>query len=149
MRTALVTATVLGIILMARVSAGPDQAASQAKPHADFQGYWMGVDPVDGGDARRSIIRQSDGKYALAARDSVLTLCDSTDRGFASFDDGTVVARNVMQSNTLTIKCFNNGAAVVLHARYELVDDGLMFEVATLADGTPVSTIVLHKVSLN
>jgi hypothetical protein len=39
----------------------------------------MGVDPVDGGDARRSLVRRSDGKYALAARDSVLTLCDSTD----------------------------------------------------------------------
>jgi hypothetical protein len=54
-----------------------------------------------------------------------------------------------MQSNTLTIKCFNNGATVVLHATYELVDDGLMLETATLADGSPVSTIVLHKVSTN
>ena len=67
----------------------------------------MGVDPVDGGDARRSLILRSDGKYALAARDSTLTLCDSTDRGFASFDDGSVVSRTVMQSNTLIIKCFN------------------------------------------
>jgi hypothetical protein len=54
-----------------------------------------------------------------------------------------------MQSDMLTIKCFNNGATVQLHVRYELVDDGLMFEVATLPDGTPVSTIVLHKVSTN
>ena len=60
-----------------------------------------GRGPLDGGDARRSLILRSDGKYALAARDSMLTLCDSTDRGFASFDDGTVVGRTVMQSNTL------------------------------------------------
>jgi hypothetical protein len=149
MRKAFVAAAVLGIILVSRVSARPDQAPAQARAHGDFQGYWMGVDPVDGGDARRSLIRRGDGKYALAARDSVLTLCDGTDRGFASFDDGTVIARNVMQSNTLTIKCFNNGATVVLHATYELVDDGLMLETATLADGSPVSTIVLHKVSTN
>jgi hypothetical protein len=31
--------------------------------------------------------------------------------------------------------------------RYELISSGLMIEVATLQDGTPVSTIVLHKVS--
>jgi hypothetical protein len=149
MRTTLVTATVLAIILMSRVSARPDQAPAQARAHANFQGYWMGVDPVDGGDARRSLIRRSDGKYALAARDSALTLCDGTDRGFASFNDGTLIARNVMQSNTLTITCFDNGATVVLHTIYELVDDGLMLETATLADGSPVSTIVLHKVSTN
>jgi hypothetical protein len=31
----------------------------------------MGVDPVDGGDARRSLILRSDGKYALAGRDTI------------------------------------------------------------------------------
>ncbi len=97
MRTALVTASVLGLILIGGTSARSDQASAQSRSHADFQGYWMGVDPVDGGDARRSLILRSDGKYALAARDSMLTLCDSTDRGFASFDDGSVVSRTVMQ----------------------------------------------------
>ena len=149
MRTALVTVTVLGIILISQLSARPNPASAQARGRADFQGYWMGVDPVDGGDARRSLIRRSDGKYSMAARDSMLTLCDSTDHGFASFDDGTVVARNVMESNAMTIKCFDNGASVQLHLRFELVDKGLMIETATLPDGSPVSTIVLHKVSTN
>ena len=148
MRTALVTASVLGLILMGSVSARLDQAWAQSR-RADFQGYWVGVDPVDGGDARRSLILQSDGTYALAARDSMLTLCDSSDRGFASFDDGRVVSRTVMQSNTLIIKCFNNGATVQLHLRFEIVEPGLMIETATLPDGNPVSTIVLHKVSTN
>ena len=149
MRTALVTVTVLGIILISQVSARPGPASAQAGGRADFQGYWMGIDPVDGGDPRRSLIRRNDGKYSMAARDSMLTLCDSTDRGFASFDDGTVVARNVMQSNLMTIKCFDNGASVQLHLRFELVDKGLMIETATLPDGSPVSTIVLHRVSTN
>jgi len=149
MRSTLVTAVVFGTILAASVWAQPPRVPAQGRPPADFQGYWMGVDPLDGGDSRRSLVRRTDGTYALAARDSVLTLCDGTDRGFVSFDDGTVVARNVMQSNTLTIKCFNNGATVVLHTRYELVADGLMFEVITRPDGTPVTTIVFHRVSTN
>ena len=149
MRITLVTAGVLGLVLMAGISARSDQASAQSRGRADFQGYWMGVDPVDGGDARRSLILRTDGTYALAARDSLLHLCDSTDRGFASFDDGTVVSRTVMQSNSLVIKCFNNHATVQLHLRFELVERGLMVETATLPDGTAVSTIVLHRVSTN
>jgi hypothetical protein len=113
----------------------------------EFQGYWMGVDPVDGGDARRSLVLGENGKYVLAARDTVFTLCDGTENGFGSFDDGEVVDRNVMASNALRIQCFNNGASVVLHLRFELVDRNLMIEHATRPDGTPVSTIVLHRVS--
>ena len=149
MRNALVTASALGLVLICGISARSDQASAQSRGHADFQGYWMGVAPVDGGDARRSLLLRSDGKYALAARDSMLHLCDSTDRGFASFDDGTVVGPTVMQSDTLTIQCFNNGAMVHLHLRFELVERGLMIETATLPDGSPVSTIVLHRVSTN
>ena len=147
MRTLLITATVLGLITMARVSAGPDHVQAKSRAHAPFQGYWMGVDPTDGGDARRSLIVRSDGKYSMAARDSMLHLCDNTDRGFASFDDGTVIARNVLRSDSLIIKCFDTGATVQLHLLFELVEDGLMIETATLPDGSPVSTIVLHKVS--
>jgi hypothetical protein len=117
------------------------------QPGREFQGYWMGVDPVDGGDARRSLLLGDNGKYSLAARDTVFTLCDGTDHGFGSFNDGTVVAHSVMESNTLRLECFNNGASVVLHVRYELVTRDLMLEHATLANGNPVSTIVLHRVS--
>jgi hypothetical protein len=107
----------------------------------------MGVDPVDGGDARRSLVRLESGLFALAARDSVLTLCDGTDRGFASFDDGVVTGRNVIQSNSLTIRCTNNGASVLLHVRYELIRSCLMAEVTTTPNGTPISTILFHRVS--
>jgi hypothetical protein len=139
---ALLAVAALVTVLVARVWAQPPGRTTR-----EFQGYWMGVDPVDGGDARRSLVRLPNGRYALAARDSVLSLCDGTDRGFGSFDDGEVVDRNVLQSNTLALRCFNNGASVVLHVRFELIDDGLMSEVATRTDGSPVSTIVFHKVS--
>jgi hypothetical protein len=138
---ALLAVAALVTVLVARVWAQP------GKTTREFQGYWMGVDPVDGGDSRRSLVQLNSGMFALAGRDSVLTLCDGTDRGFASFDDGEVVGRTMMQSNTLTIKCFNNGATVVLHVRYELISNGLMIEVTTRPDGSAVSTIVFHKMS--
>ena len=144
---ALMTITILGSVLVAHVWAQPPWAQAEGKNGGGFQGYWIGVDPVDGGDARRSIIQLEDGKFALAARDTVFTLCDGTEHGFGSFDDGVVAGRNIMQSNSLNIQCFNVPASVVLRARYELVSSGLMIEVATLQDGTPVSTIVLHRVS--
>ena len=142
----LLTLAVLAVALGPRVWAEPpvEQAPGRAR---DFQGYWMGVDPVDGGDARRSLVQGENGKYALAARDTVFSLCDGTEHGFGSFDDGEVISRTVMESTTLTLKCFNNGASLVLHTRFELVDRDVMIEHATLADGTPVSTIVLHRVS--
>jgi hypothetical protein len=136
----------LGTVLVAHVWAQPPWAQASGK-NAGFQGYWMGVDPVDGGDARRSLIQLEDGRFALAARDTVFTLCDNTDRAFASFDDGVLAGRNVMRSDALTIQCFNVVASVVLRVRYELINPALMIEVATHQDGRPVSTIVLHKVS--
>lgn len=141
-------AAVLAIVFVAHVRAQAQFAQAKDKKAA-FQGYWMGVDPVDGGDSRRSLIQQADGTYALAGRDTVFTLCDGTDRGFASFSDGTVVSRNVMESSALTIHCFNNNATVVLHVRFELVQDGLMLETTSRQDGTVFSTIVFHKVSVN
>jgi hypothetical protein len=107
----------------------------------------MGVDPVDGGDARRSLIQLANGRFALAARDTVLTLCGGTEHGFASFQDGELIERNVMQSNSLTIECFNNGASVLLHVRYELLGKDLMVEHTTQPNGSLVSDIVFHRVS--
>jgi hypothetical protein len=146
-RCLLVTIAVLGVLLIAQVWAQPARVQPPGRNSQRLQGYWMGVDPVDGGDSRRSLLLLDNGKYSLAARDTVLTLCDGTDRGFASFEDGVVVSRNVMQSQTLTIQCFNNGASVTLHARYELIAKGVMIEITTRPDGNPVSTIVFHKVS--
>jgi hypothetical protein len=52
----------------------------------------------------------------------VPTLCGGTDRGHGELRGRrALVGRNVLQSNTLTIECFNNGASVLLHVRYELL----------------------------
>ena len=126
-------------VLVARLFAQP--------PVKAFQGYWMGVDPLDGGDSRRGLVLQDDGTFAMAGRDSFLTLCDDSDRGIATFDDGVVVGRRVMTTNNLKLSCFGNGALVLLRARYELISETAMVETLTAQDGSPVDRIVFHKIS--
>ena len=140
---ALMMVIILGAVLVVRLWAQPPgKHASKI-----FQGYWMGVDPLDGGDSRRSLVRQPNGSYTLAGRDSFLTLCDNTDRAFISFDDGVVVGRGVMRTDNFKITCFNTGDVVPLKASYTLIDDNVITEVTTAQDGTPVDTIIFHRVS--
>ena len=129
----------VAIVLAVRLWAQP--------PVKVFQGYWMGVDPLDGGDSRRGIVQQDDGTFAMAGRDSFLTLCDNSDRGIATFDNGVVVSRRVMTTDNLKLSCFGTGALVLLRARYELVGDSVMIETLAAQDGSPVDRIVFHKVS--
>jgi hypothetical protein len=133
----------LGLLLAVRLWAQPPGKNTSRI----FQGYWMGVDPLDGGDSRRGLVKQHNGTFALAGRDTFFTLCDNTDRGFISFEDGVVVGRGTMRTDNLKITCLNTGAIVLLKARYVLIDDSTMVEVVTAQDGTPVDTIVFHKVS--
>jgi hypothetical protein len=106
----------------------------------------MGIDPLDGGDSRRSLVQLSNGRFAMAGRDTALTLCDGTDRGFISFADGVVLEKNLLQSDRLTIAC-SNSDLVVLRVRYELASNGVMIENTATLDGALVSRIVFHKVS--
>jgi hypothetical protein len=142
---AFMAVVLLGAVLAVRLWAQPPGKNTLKT----FQGYWMGVDPLDGGDSRRSLVRQQNGTYALAGRDSYLTLCDNTDRGFIAFDDGVLVNRGEMSTDNFKITCFNTGAVVLLKARYVLIDDGVMAEVVTAQDGTAVDTIIFHRVGEN
>src|SRR5215475_10535394 len=64
-------------VLVAQATNGSGGPQSARK----FIGYWMGIDPLDGGDARRGITANDDGTFSMIGHDSVLTLCDGTDRG--------------------------------------------------------------------
>jgi hypothetical protein len=136
-------AVFLGLLLAVRLWAQPPGKNTSRL----FQGYWMGVDPLDGGDSRRGLMRQQNGAFALAGRDTFFTLCDNTDRGFISFEDGVVAGRDTMRTDNLKITCLNTGAIVLLKARYVLIDDSTMVEVVTAQDSTPVDTIIFHKIS--
>lgn len=137
--------TSLALLLLLALPAGAAAQGGPARPDP-FQGYWMGIDPLDGGDSRRSIIRLADGRFQMAGRDTALTLCDDTDRGFISFGDGLVVG-NSLQTQTLTIECSNTGASVQLHAVYEVIAEGVIAEHTTTPAGVRVSDIILHRLS--
>src|SRR5262245_1142398 len=98
MRRVLVVSTVLlvAIILVVRAWAAPAPARS-------FEGYWMGVDPVDGGDQRRSFFLQENGTLAGIGRDSFLRLCDESDRGLITFDDGNAVGKRSVATDNFTL----------------------------------------------
>src|SRR5215510_3392368 len=140
---ALIIAIFLGPVLVVRLWAQPPGKNTSKT----FQGYWMDVDPLDGGDSRRSLVQQPNGTFAMAGRDSYLTLCDNTDRGLITFDNGVVVGRGVMRTDNLKITCFNTRNDVLLKASYTLIDDNVITEVTTAQDGTPVDTIIFHRVS--
>jgi hypothetical protein len=141
MRRVLVVTTALFIVgvLAVRVWA--------AAPLKTMQGYWMGVDPVDGGDQRRSFVQQEDGSIFALGRDSFLRLCDHSDRAVISFDDARLVSKRVVATDNFTLTCLNSGAVVLLKARYELIDDSLMIEHITTQEGAGVQTMPLHRVS--
>jgi len=146
-RLLLLMSTVLGVTAAAPVWAQPQATPAPARAGQAFQGYWIGVDPLDGGDSRRSIVHQEDDTFTMIGRDTVLTLCDETDRGVIFFDDGLAAGRTVLESDTLTIACSNTGDSVVLRVRYELHNGDVMVEDSTTPDGQPVSRIVFHRVS--
>jgi hypothetical protein len=141
MRRVLVLATValVAVVFAVRIWAAP--------PPKTFQGYWIGVDPIDGGDQRRSFELREDGIISVVGRDSFLRLCDNSDRGLVTVDDGVLAGRDMMTTDNLRLTCFGNSSLVVLKARYELVNDSLMTETLTMQDDTPVQRLVLHRIS--
>ena len=141
MRRALVVTTSLLIlvVLMVRVWA--------AAPVKTLEGYWMGVDPIDGGDQRRSFVQREDGTFSLVGRDSFLRLCDNSDRGLISFDDATLVAKGVVATDNFKLTCLANSAVVILKVRYELINESLIIERLTTQEDAEVQNMYLHKVS--
>jgi len=118
-----------------------------AAPVKTLEGYWMGVDPIDGGDQRRSFVQQDDGTFSLAGRDSFLRLCDNSDRGLISFDDGILIAKGIVATDDFKLTCFGTDTVVTLKARYELINDSLMIERLTTQEDAVVQNMFLHKVS--
>ena len=144
-RLLIVAVGVLAAVLAVQVGAQPPRVQPPGRAGFGFEGYWMGVDPLDGGDSRRSLVRLEGGRLAMAGRDSALSLCDGTDRGYISFDDGVIVG-NELHTSGLTIDCTNTGASVVLQARYEVIAAGVIVEHTTTQEGASVSRIVFHRV---
>jgi hypothetical protein len=97
------------------------QAGNQSggpKSGRQFVGYWMGIDPLDGADVRRGITANNDGTFSMIGHDSLLTLCDGTDRGIITVSDFTVIGSALVSDNHV-LRCAN-GETRTLKNRTEL-----------------------------
>ena len=111
-----------------------------------FVGYWMGIDPLDGGDSRRGITTNKDGTFSVIGRDTVFTLCDGTDRAIVTVSDATV-AGSALVSDNLVITCTNTQSTVKLKVRYDVIDRNIIRETVTSQTDQPVDQIIFHRVS--
>jgi hypothetical protein len=108
-----------------------------------FVGLWEGVDPVDGGDSLRSITCRRDGSCALAASDTVVTLCG----GGPAFVGGTGGLEGdelVFADAVLTCPDGETLDLVLRFARDSL--NRTLVETTTVGERT-LPNIVFHKVS--
>src|SRR5262245_51178378 len=94
------------LVAQATNESGGSQSARQ------FVGYWMDVDPLDGGDGRRGITANDDGTFSMIGHDSFLTLCGGTDRGIIRVDDFTAVDSSTLVSDSHVLTCTNNGQII-------------------------------------
>jgi hypothetical protein len=111
-----------------------------------FAGYWMGIDPLDGGDSRRGITRNDDRTFSVIGRDTVFTLCDGTDRAVLTVGDAAVV-NSALVSDDLAIRCTNSNSTVRLKVRYDVIGRNTVRETTTTQAGQPVDKIVFFRVS--
>ncbi|HEY7729417.1 MAG TPA: hypothetical protein VH950_00790 [Gaiellaceae bacterium] len=138
---ALMVAGVGSGVLLAQADTG-----RQGPGARQFVGYWMGIDPLDGGDSRRGITRNDDRTLSVIGRDTVFSLCDGTDRAIVTVGDATV-AGSALVSDNLVITCTNTGSIVELRVRYDVIDRNIVRETTTTQAGEPVDEIILHRVS--
>ena len=128
------------------VAQATNKAGGDAQSARQFVGYWMGIDPLDGGDVRRGITANDDGTFSMIGHDSVLTLCDSTDRGIIRVDDFTAVGSALVSDNHV-LTCTNNGITRTLKNRTELIDKNIIRETVTTQAGVLVDETLYHRVS--
>jgi hypothetical protein len=137
----------------AKKPGGPKQTARQ------FVGYWMGIDPLDGGDVRRGITANGNGTFSMIGHDSFLTLCDGTDRGIIRVSDFKPVGskpkgkakaaakKPTLVSDNHILTCTNNGTTRRLKNRTVLIDKNIIRETVTTQEGQFVDKTFYHRVS--
>src|SRR3954454_1775615 len=146
--TAVLVAACVGSVVVVAQAAdrSSERGSGRGGDAARFVGYWMGIDPLDGGDSRRGITRNDDRAFSIIGRDTVFTLCDGTDRAIVVVDRATVAA-HALASDDFVITCTNNGSEVRLTYRLELIARNVARETVTRQNGEPVDQIIFHRVS--
>jgi hypothetical protein len=123
-----------------------EHKAHKVSSARQFVGYWMGIDPLDGGDSRRGITPDNDRTFSVIGRDTVFTLCDGSDRAIVTVSDAIVVG-SALVSDRFIIRCTNTGSTVELKVRYDVIGRNMLRETVTTQSGEPVDEIICHRVS--
>lgn len=105
-RVEVILSAVLAVVALGSIGlvahaadASSERKAPTARAARQFVGYWMGIDPLDGGDSRRGITKNADRTFSIVGRDSLFTLCDDTDRAIITVSDGVVVGSALTSDN--------------------------------------------------
>ena len=134
------------VVVAHAANASSGQEARDTASARQFVGYWIGIDPLDGGDSRRGITGNDDPTFSVIGRDTVFTLCDGTDRAIVTVRDAIVVG-SALVSDNLVITCTNDRSTVRLKVRYEVIDRNIVRETVTTQSGEPVDQIIFHRLS--
>eukprot|EP00523_Entomoneis_sp_CCMP467_P000592 CAMPEP_0168758668 /NCGR_PEP_ID=MMETSP0724-20121128/21822_1 /TAXON_ID=265536 /ORGANISM="Amphiprora sp., Strain CCMP467" /LENGTH=148 /DNA_ID=CAMNT_0008807559 /DNA_START=9 /DNA_END=455 /DNA_ORIENTATION=- len=97
-----------------------------------FEGYWIGIDPNDGGDTRRSIVKTGKTTYDFVARDSIITLCGGGEPGSVA---GTATLEDEWLVSESALTCLD-GTSFDLVFTLIPQNDNLMVEHLETASGT-------------
>ena len=143
--SAALVAVAAGSVVLAHTATASGKPAGGKAKARQFVGYWMGIDPLDGGDARRGITVDDAGRFSMIGRDTVLTLCDDTDRALISGTGSIVDSALVLDD--VVLECFNNEERLEVRVRFVPLGKNILREVVTTRTGTPVDEIVFHRVS--
>lgn len=144
--SAAIAVAAVSAALVANAAETSRSGARHAPAARQFVGYWMGIDPLDGGDSRRGITRKRNGSFAVIGRDTVFTLCDGTDRAIVTVDNAIRSSRS-LASDDFVIACTNNGQTIRLKLRYDALARNIIRETLTTQSGEPVDKIIFHRVS--
>lgn len=109
-------------------------------PKDYFIGLWQGVDPLDGSEALRSIIKNKDGTFKITGSESFFSGCGS-DRGIVEATG--YVKRYVLRTEDATLTCFEDNTVFDIELKY--VPDrknGTLVEVT----GGGFPPVVLHRI---
>lgn len=141
------------ILVCASVALLPLALASSASAQSErsffglrtFVGLWEGIDPVDGGDALRSITCHRDGSCELGVTDSVFTLCG----GGPAFASGTGgLEGDVLVFPEVVLTCPDDGPKVDFSVSFERDPlNRTLVETAVVVDDRTLPNIVFHKIS--
>jgi hypothetical protein len=108
-----------------------------------FVGLWEGIDPVDGGDALRSITCERDRSCDFRATDSVITLCGggpAFGSGTGGLEDGELVFPDVV------LTC-PDGATANLSVRFARDPLNRTLVETAVVDDRTLPNIIFHKIS--